>query len=137
MPKTATAYHKPSQRQDQTESGNLNFPFLLLTPLTLSYLCLSYPQYLYLLVPVAHSVSRYENCGRVLRIKKESIRGVECSLQRPAMGVAGYTPNLHHPGVWGRHGSLPRQYSLLCVGSKQAVAWTVREHGYDGEEKQG
>ena len=137
MPKTATAHRRAMQRQDQTESSNLNFPFLLLTPLTLSYLFLSYPQYLYLLAPVAHSVSCYENCGRFLRIKKESIRGVECSLQSPAMGVAGYTPNLHHPGVWGRHGSLPRQYSLVCVGSKRAVAWTVREHGCDGDGKQG
>jgi len=135
MSKTATARRRAMQRQNQAESGNLSFPFLLLTPLTLSYLCLSYPQYLYLLAPVRKSLCCYENCGRFFAQKKESIRGVECSLQSPAMGVAGYTPNLHHPGVWGRHGSLPRQYSLLYVGSKRAVAWTVREHGYDGDGK--
>src|SRR5262245_60186407 len=68
MPKTATAHRRAIQ--DQTESSNLNFPFLLLTPLTLSYLCLFYPQYLYLLIPVANSESCYENCGRGFPQKK-------------------------------------------------------------------
>lgn len=101
MLKTATAHRIAIQRQNRTEPNTLNYPFLLLTPLTLSYLCLSYPQYLYFLAPGGDSLCCCENCGRFFRTKKESVHGVERSLQSPAMGVAGYTPNLHHPGIGG------------------------------------
>ena len=109
MAKIAAAHRVSIQRQNRTEPNTLNYPFLLLIPLTLSYLCLSYPQYLYFLAPVGESLCGRENCGRFFRTKKESVRGVERSLQSPAMGVAGYTPNLHHPGIGG--------VTALCPGS--------------------
>ena len=109
MLKTTTAHHIVIQRQNRTEPNTLNYPFLLLTPLTLSYHCLSYPQYLYFLAPVGDSLCCCENSDGFFAQKKESVHGVERSLQSPAMGVAGYTPNLHHPGIGG--------VTALCPGS--------------------
>ena len=114
------------RRQNPAELDTLNCFVLFLTPLTFSYLSLSYPPYPYLLAPIGDVLLCCETYAGVFAVlpvtgTKKRARPVERALHNPTIGVVGYPPKSASPRDGGRQNSLSRQYRMFYLGSKSVL----------------